>query len=89
MSLPGEPGVGNVGEIYPNEIKGTIYCVGNLNVGEVSVIKGSTIVTGSITISDNASAIYNTVVVDNPQMKFRDSYLAPVVNSWQEVMLVN
>jgi len=89
MSLPGEPGFGNVGEIYPNEIKGTIYCVGNLNVGEVSVIKGSTIVTGSITISDNASAIYDTVVVDNPQMQFRDSYLAPVVNSWQEVMLVN
>ena len=86
FSLPGEAGNGTVFDVFPNRITGAIYSNGDLVLDKGCYVVGSVIAAGSIELKDNSSVQSVGYLYDNPPEHFRETYLACVPGTWQEVI---
>lgn len=85
-SLPGEPGFGTMFSVFPNLIRGLVYCKGYLLLDEECTIQGSVIVEGDLELKDWSACQYFSAVYDNPPPWFHETWLSPVRGTWCEVL---
>ena len=86
LSLPGEPGYGDEVDIYPNIIKGLIYCYNDILLENKCNIQGTVIARDDIVIKDDAVCTYDPTILDNPPKGFHNSALVPVHGTWRRLI---
>ena len=80
-----ESGLGSLTDVYPNKITGLIYCTGELRLKKTVQVDGAIITEGLFGMWDNSVVNYFASLADNPPRMFKESYLTPIQDTWQEV----
>jgi len=86
LSLPGEPGYGDDDDIYPNIIKGLIYCYNDISLESNSNIHGTVIARSAIVVKGEAVCTYDPAILDNPPKCFCNNALIPVHGTWRQLI---
>jgi hypothetical protein len=86
LSLPHEPGYGDEDDIYPNIIKGLIYCYSDIVLETKCNIQGTVITCNAIVIKADAVCTYDPSILDNPPKGFYNSALIPVHGTWRQLI---
>ncbi|MCK5271626.1 MAG: hypothetical protein KAJ52_03575 [Sedimentisphaerales bacterium] len=86
LSLPEESGYGDEDDVYPNVIKGLIYCYNDISLESNCNIQGTVIARNAIILKDNAVCTYDPAILDNPPKGFYNSALIPVHGTWRRLI---
>ncbi|MCK4627871.1 MAG: hypothetical protein KAT56_02645, partial [Sedimentisphaerales bacterium] len=79
-------GYGDDDDVYPNVIKGLIYCYNNIMLESSCSIQGSVIACNAIILKDGAVCTYDPAILDNPPKCFCNSALIPVHGTWRRII---
>lgn len=86
LSLPGESGYGDENDVYPNVIKGLIYCYNDITLKSSCNIQGTVIARNDIVVKNDAVCTYDPAILDNPPKGFHNSALVPVHGTWRRII---
>lgn len=82
FSLPGEPGYGDMSDIYQSHISGAVYSNSNLHIEGHTMIFGPVIAAGNIELyGDSYFSIESWQSSPTPRC-FREEYLIPTADTW-------
>jgi len=88
FNLPHEEGYGDIDEIYPNLIQGTILVDGRVYIYNNAHLVGTVISTSEyFTVDDNAIVDWDPTVLDNPTKCFTEGgQLVPIPGTWRQII---